>query len=274
MHEFDALRSRVEDTATRLATAQSNRRDRNHSLLDTLARLEAKFAAQEQELAYYRERIRPLEAANTQLSALMNRLLDMVDNGLGAEDDADDPVRAATAKAAAMLERDLIPLPPQSEIAEPASEESDMSAMPDEDMRAEDFAQQFDDVDGETLAAEDAADADGAELPSIVQIAAAAADDSVEQGVADDEAQDLVELEPESGGEIDSVDALADTLGEPAARGDATQPTAADIRALLERVEAAAAEVRAAGAAAGARPAAEDDQGADAPARRSGGAAA
>ena len=83
MHEFDALRSRVEDTAARLAAAQSNRRDRNSSLLDTVARLEGKFAAQEQELAYYRERIRPLETANAQLSALMSRLLDMVDGGLG-----------------------------------------------------------------------------------------------------------------------------------------------------------------------------------------------
>ena len=255
MREFDALRSRVEDTAARLAAAQSGRRDRNQSLLDTVARLEAKFAAQEQELTYYRDRIRPLETANAQLSALMSRLLDMVDSGLGDEDDADDPVRAATAKAAAMLEHDLIPLPPQPD-------------MSDELIVVEDTAPMFDDVDGETLAAEAAADAENGDLPSIVQIAAAAAETDADTWAEDVAAEDA---EP---AEIESVDALADALGEAVTGAGAAQPTAADIRALLERVEAAAAEVRAAGAAAGPKAAPGTDRVTAMPVRRSGGAAA
>jgi hypothetical protein len=242
MREFEALRNRVEDTAARLATAQTGRRDRNRSLLDTLARLEAKFAAQEQELAYYRDRIGPLEAANARLSALMGRLLDMVDAGLGSDDDADDPVRVATAKAAAMLENELVSLPPPDQdagFAEPVS--------------ADDAEAAFEDVDGAVLAAEDAAetDDDAADLPQVVRLAVAAAAD------ADLESVDAL------------ADALADGLGVQAAGGDSLHPTAADIRALLERVEAAAAVVRAAP-----RPGAQPARIAPMPARRGTGAAA
>jgi len=214
MSEFDALRSRVEETAARLAVTQSDRRERNQSLLETLARLETKFAAQEQELVYYRERIRPLEAANVQLSALMGRLLDMVDTGLGEADDPEDPVRAATAMAAAMLDRDLIPLP-----AQPADAPAVATA-------ADGAEPHFDDVGEAELVAELSDEAGDGDLPSLVRVAAAVAA--------------AVPME-----DLESVDALADALGAQAADSDPLHPTAADIRALLERVEAAAAQVRA-----------------------------
>ena len=239
MSEFDALRSRVEETAARLAVTQSDRRERNQSLLETLARLETKFAAQEQELVYYRERIRPLEAANVQLSALMGRLLDMVDSGLGEEDDPEDPVRAATAMAAAMLDRDLIPVPAQPDDA-PAGATAADGAEP-----------RFDDVGDAELAAEISDETGDGDLPSLVRVAAAVA--------AAVPAEDL-----------ESVDALADALGAQAADPDPLHPTAADIRALLERVEAAAAQVRAADAEAAPETALTATQ----PARRTAGAAA
>lgn len=243
MNEFTALRSRVEETAARLAAAQCDRRDRNQSLLATLGRLEAKFASQEEELAYYRDRIRPLEAANMQLSALMGRLLDMVDGGLGNDDDAEDPVRIATAMAAAMLDRDLIPLAeaPLAELAHAG----------DAGPFAEDAVAGYEDVDGETLASELAGEDEGAELPSLVRVAAAVA-----------------AVEPE--GDFESVEALADALSGQADDADPLHPTAGDIRALLERVEAAAAQIRVAHAEAPSR----TDQVATLPSRRSADAAA
>lgn len=184
-HDVEALRSRVEATAERLTALRADRRRRNRALLDALARLEEKFAAQEHELAYYRGRVEPLEAMIAEFGELAARLLDVVDAGLDRLDDPEDGVQRAIAVATAMLERDLAPPPGTS-----------LGAAPDGGIR-------FDDAPAEALAAEAAADREAADLPEMVRAAcrAAAADP-----------------------------AAADTM----------TPSAEDIRALLERVEAAA----------------------------------
>jgi hypothetical protein len=218
MSDLSDLKTRVETTAERLAAAQQNRRRQNSSLLEILGRLEHKFAAQEEELAFYRERVGPLELANTQLAALMQRLLDMVDAGLDSTDDPHDPVREAMAMAVTMLERDMI-------LAAPAAGELPAGLYEDVDaaaLAAEDAAEAvFEDADPDDIAAEAAAEAEAAadEFPELVRAAIAAAS------------------------EPDSVEILAATLGAEVADSDPHQPTAADIRALLERVEAAAARM-------------------------------
>jgi hypothetical protein len=202
MSDFENLRVRVEATAERLAETQKERRHRNQSLLDTIARLEGKFAAQEQEVAFYRDRVRPLEVANAQLRDLMGRLLDMVDAGFD-ETSERDPVRQATSMAAQMLDRDMLP------VAEAA---------------AEDFSAMFEETDRASLDAELAEADDGEDLPAVVDLARAAAADA----------------------DADPVDALADIFAPAPSRAERLQPTAEDIRTLLERVEAAAARVNAA----------------------------
>ena len=218
MSDLNGLRNRVETTAERLAAAQQDRRRQNGSLLDILGRLEQKFAAQEQELAFYRERVGPLEAANAQLSMLMQRLLDLVDAGLDGADDLRDPVHQATEMAAAMLQCELV-----SEVtgdaAAPIAQYDDVDA---NTLAAENAAEaRFEDADQDELAAEAAADVDAgdSDLPQLVRLAIVAAKDA---------------------GSPDSIDRLAETLGGEAAENGPLQPTADDIRALLERVEAAA----------------------------------
>lgn len=215
MSNIETLKARVEETAGRLAATQQDRRRKNQSLLETLARLEEKFAAQEQELAFYRERIRPLEAANIQLSQLMQRLLDMVDAGLADAADHDDPVRQATAKAESMLKNDLVPVVGSQGAAEPRYEDVDA-----ETLAAEDAAEAlFEDVDPEALAAEVAAEPTNDDVPEPVRVAIAAA---------------ASVFEPEA------VDVPDEALDGQNAEEKSLEPTASDIRALLERVEAAA----------------------------------
>ena len=66
-----------------------------------LGELEEKYAAQSIELKYYRDRIDPLETANTQIAILMESLLDTIDAGFANIEG--DPLRRAAEIAGSML---------------------------------------------------------------------------------------------------------------------------------------------------------------------------
>lgn len=104
MKDFDTLRHRVEATTARLSTAQSERQEQTHSLIGMLGQLEEKYAVQEKQFAYYRDRLEPLEQSNAQLTALMENLLDLIDSGFG--EGSLEPMRQASAMAAAMLAKE------------------------------------------------------------------------------------------------------------------------------------------------------------------------
>ncbi len=101
MQDLDTLRTRVDQTADKLATAESARRAQTSSLVTMLQRLEEKYTSQEAELEYYRQRIEPMEVANRELSGLMDRLLDLIDTGF--EKDSAGALQDAAKLAADML---------------------------------------------------------------------------------------------------------------------------------------------------------------------------
>jgi len=105
MQDFDTLRHRVEETAERLLLAQSERHEETQSLIGILRHLEEKFSAQEQQFAYYRDRLEPLERSNAQLTSLIVNLLDLIDRGFGEA--SLDPMRKASEMASAMLQTDI-----------------------------------------------------------------------------------------------------------------------------------------------------------------------
>lgn len=134
MQDFDTLRYRVEETAQKLASAQGERQDQTDTLVDILRQLEEKYAAQEQQVSFYRNRVEPLEQANEQLSLLMGNLLDLIDDGFG--EDSLAPMRKASEMATALLATDMVPeaeelteesVPVDDKVDEqPVSEQADM----------------------------------------------------------------------------------------------------------------------------------------------------
>lgn len=105
MQDFGTLRNRVEETAQKLTSAQGERQEQTETLIGTLRQLDEKYAAQEQQVAYYRERVEPLEQANEQLSLLMGNLLDLIDNGFSEESLV--PMRKASEMATALLTTEM-----------------------------------------------------------------------------------------------------------------------------------------------------------------------
>ncbi|MBT5049583.1 MAG: hypothetical protein HOM58_13875, partial [Rhodospirillaceae bacterium] len=118
MQDFDTLKIRVEETAQKLASAQGERQEQTETLVGILQQLEEKYAAQEQQVAYYRDRVHPLEQANEQLSLLMGNLLDLIDTGFG--EDSMAPMRKAADMATAILATDMAPV-----VDEPVDEPED-----------------------------------------------------------------------------------------------------------------------------------------------------
>lgn len=105
MQEFTDLRDRVEHTAHKLANLHVERQEQSQSLVGVLAELEAKYVTQEEQLAWYRNRVEPLEKSNEDLAVLLEHLLDLIDRGFGEA--SLDPVRSATALATTMLSEDM-----------------------------------------------------------------------------------------------------------------------------------------------------------------------
>lgn len=147
MQDLDSLRARVDQTAEKLAVAETERRERTTSLVEMLQQLEEKYSAQEDELIHYRQRLAPLEAANGELAALMGRFLDLIDTGF--ETGGSGSLREAAKLAADMLGTEA----PQLEDVG----QTDEAALADQVLR------EFED----TTAAQplDAADADASEAP-------------------------------------------------------------------------------------------------------------
>ena len=109
MQNVDELKSRVEETAEKLRAFQEGRNGQSQSLVEMLGQLEEKYAAQSVELEYCRERVAPLEAANTQLALLMESLLDTIDAGFANIES--DPLQKAAEIAGSMLNGDMSPEP-------------------------------------------------------------------------------------------------------------------------------------------------------------------
>jgi hypothetical protein len=124
MSDFETLRSRVEEAAEKLASAEADRHQHAETLSGLLVKLEEKFEAQNQELDFYRQRVDPLEQVNHQLADLMDRLLSMIDTGFGEASVA--PIREAAAAAARILESEAMAAPP-APVAE--AEEPEMAEM-------------------------------------------------------------------------------------------------------------------------------------------------
>lgn len=223
MQDYDALRARVEETARRMKEAQAKRSERNHSLVEILGQLEKKFADQQEELNFYKSRIEPLEQSNEQLSALIARLLDMMNPGF--TEDNIEPLRRASAMAARLLTQEV---EARGEPAEP-------------DSAAEDA--RYEDADPEALAQDAAMDDDDLEsLPEAVRLALVDRQtEAFEKSVAAATApKPRKKASKPTAGTVETVDALASALDQKSASGEPLE--AGDIRALLDRVEALARE--------------------------------
>jgi len=249
MQDYDALRVRVEETARRMKEAQARRSQGNQSLVDVLGSLETKFKAQEEELAFYKARVGPLETANSRLAELIGRLLDMVDSGFG--EDSLEHMRRATAMASAMLDKDMASLParerpadapgryedvePERLAADAAAAEDDLDALPEFVRRAlvERQSEGFRDAVARIHVTE--TEDEPAEIERI------AADDGADGNAGKIETGGRPAAAPKprrAKSSIRAVDALATALDQKSASGEPLE--ANDIKALLERVEALA----------------------------------
>lgn len=162
MSDFDALREQVEQTAGRLAAAQTDRQTRTENLLGMLGRLEDKFNVQQEQLTHYRTRVDPLEQSNRELCELMQSLLNIIDADIVAGQD--DPLHSAVDLATRMLAEDMAPDPAMQDRHGGAAEP---------DMRFEDAPAQLLDAEAESEAEVEAGTE--AELPAAVSDAQAEA---------------------------------------------------------------------------------------------------
>lgn len=103
MNDLDHLKRRVGHAVERLAEVHSARRDRQESLLRLLSQLEVKYQARHEELSYCQSRIAALEKSNSQLSELLETVVQTVE--LSYVDDADDPIARAAELAAELVEK-------------------------------------------------------------------------------------------------------------------------------------------------------------------------
>ena len=295
MSDFDALREKVEQTAGRLAAAQTNRQRRTEDLLEMLGKLEDKFNVQQEQLTHYRSRVEPLEQSNREMCELMHSLLNIIDADIVAGQD--DPLHRAVDMATRMLAEDMAPA---------VAVEGQHGGAAEPDMRFEDASAELLEVEAESetdaelpAAASDAEaealamsiGAGSAELSADIELlddeptagAAAMSGPSADDGPdaeADDSESLAAELnipEPvdetviEAAAESAVAEALEDALDSMSeaenAVAEGAGPDKPDIRSLLKRVEEAARQARAltrghAGAGDGedAAPAAEADE--------------
>jgi len=258
MEEFNELRSRVEETAEKLATLHVERQEQGKSLISTLIHLEEKYSEQEQELAHYKEKMEPLERANQDLAVLLENLLDLIDRGFG--EDSLQPMRNATDMASKMLDEDLVAPPVVEETVE--AEEEPVAI----EMEAEPVPEEFDEEPAELSVETFEEDPVTHDLPEMVMACCAPEAIAYEEPVMEAEANDTAlpgidaeidtpmgveEEEPEEIGfdelvaEAEEAEAeeAPEIVAEPAAEDDT--PASTDIRALLERVQALAGKAEA-----------------------------
>ena len=229
MIDFEELRERAEQAATRVNAAQEDRHRHNRELMEVLARLEQRFAVREEELNLTRARIGPLERQNAELAGMIERLLALVEGGIGI--DADESLTRASNLAAALLEEDTGEATAEVTGVEPEATDP-LSDAPDGEFASDTG---FEDAPADALAAELAAaagpDAEG--IPEIVHQAHAAAgrlhetgDDVDPIATALQEASELTDSTFPADDEIDAEIAIPD----PDAMGVLLDAIEADVR--------------------------------------------
>jgi hypothetical protein len=269
MQDLETLRTRVDRTADKLATAETERRDQTSSLVNMLQRLEEKYTSQEVELNYYRQRIQPMEVANGELARLMDKLLDLIDAGfdqgsmgslqdaaklatdmLGANlsQSAVEEVQEAPAVAEAVAEEVVVATTediigegaeePVEEPVEDADEDADDGTVEDAD---DGTVVQLEDVSDAVLALELVEDAPNGmdDYPAIIRVAADMAADDGLVTATDELAPDIeMSVVAEKIAAAVNADTSLLTLGTAETDDDSEN----DIKALLARVEALAAK--------------------------------
>jgi hypothetical protein len=261
MQDLETLRTRVDRTADKLATAETERRDQTSSLVNMLQRLEEKYTSQEVELNYYRQRIQPMEVANGELARLMDKLLDLIDAGfdqgsmgslqdaaklatdmLGANlsQSAVEEVQEAPAVAEAVAEEVVVATTediigegaeePVEEPVEDADEDADDGTVEDAD---DGTVVQLEDVSDAVLAVELVEDAPNGmdDYPAIIRVAADMATDELAPDIE-------MSVVAEKIAAAVNADTSLLTLGTAETDDDSEN----DIKALLARVEALAAK--------------------------------
>jgi hypothetical protein len=262
MGNFEDFQDRVEQAATQVSTARDARQKQNRELMDMLARLEQRCNDRDRELEVARARIEPLERENAELSGLIARLLEIVEDGLGAEEALDK----ASGIAAALLEQSTgNGGPPEMVVGEPEADNWEIAALNSVTASAanNETGPGFEETSPESLAEEalagDLLDTDA--IPDVVQQARMAARRLSETDGGDDpiaevlnEAAELAAATPGSGdpfGESPLGDADSEiTIPEPEAmevlfgamESDSRDTSPADepsldVRSLLARVE-------------------------------------
>ena len=249
MIDFEELRERAEQAATRIGAAQEARHRHNRELMEVLARLERRFAEREEELNLTRARIGPLERQNAELAGLIERLLALVEGGIGIS--ANESLTRASELAAALLEGDAGAATVEVTGAQP--EGSD----PFSDAPVGEFASdtEFEDAPADALATEfaGAAGPDAEGIPEIVHQAHAAATRLRDTGDGGDSIAAALEEATELDAsmfpddvETDAEIAIPDPEGmgvlSDAIEADVRNPSSdddfgLDVRSILERVE-------------------------------------
>ena len=194
MQDLDSLRARVDQTAEKLAVAETERRERTSSLVEMLQRLEEKYTSQEDELTYYRQRLQPLEAANGELAALMGRLLDLIDAGF--EHGGTGSLQEAATLAADMLGTEA----PGSE----AVAQTDEAALADQVLREFEETAVEQSLDGGTPEISDASAEESAQ--SAAEIVSDAGEQPEQIQLQDEDQEVLTEAEP--AGQFEEVSSM------------------------------------------------------------------
>lgn len=92
MSEIEGLKSRVVQAVEQLSSVQDARRDQNQNLTGFLGGLEEKFQARTVELEYCNSQIAALTQDNAQLSELLERLVDLIEDEPSAADTVDGDI--------------------------------------------------------------------------------------------------------------------------------------------------------------------------------------
>ncbi len=98
MGELGELRNRVDRAVERLSTTNETRRHQSRGLMTLLTDLEGKYEARADELEHCKQRIDALTGDNADLSALVDKLVRIVDTTVTGE--GEDPLSRASAMAA------------------------------------------------------------------------------------------------------------------------------------------------------------------------------
>jgi hypothetical protein len=243
--ELGELRSRVEQAVERLSAANDTRKRQSHGLMTLLTDLEAKYEARSEELDHCRQRIEALSTENVDLSGLIERLVVIVDTSVATEDD--DALFRASAMAEDLIAdwrdgpSDTLP----ADQADDAGEDPPIAPV-EVDAALEAFAglgleTGFEDVSPEELAAEPL-DGDPAALAALLDTPIS---------------PDIEPIDSHDYGRFDELDPIQDMMAadldipditldddEPISRIDPDEDTESSIRAMMARLEDAAARAK------------------------------